>query len=171
MNDQIKARMLKILALAREGVGGEQENAERMLAALCKKHSVTVEQLEATGAIERYWFYVNTKYEKSLLFQCQHMCVSDTERHVWWKHSNRSRAVGFDLTPGEYAQLTVAFETFKASWLDNLDAFYTAFVWKNQIYGLNTETHDRELTEAEKEKGRKAAEMMRSIERTSLHKR
>lgn len=31
MDPKVKARMLKILALAQEGVGGEQQNAERQL--------------------------------------------------------------------------------------------------------------------------------------------
>lgn len=174
MDARVKERMLKILALAREGVGGEQENAERMLNALCRKHGVTVEQLEATGSRERVWFYVNTKHEKSLLFQCYYMCVGACVE--WWKHPKRSRAVGFDLTPGERAQLTVAFETFKETfkeaWHKQLDAFFVAFVWKNRIYGLKAEPEEeREQTEEEKARLEAAQKLVKSIERTHLHKR
>lgn len=170
MDAKIKDRMLKILALARQGVGGEQENAERMLETLCKKHGITLDELESRGTAELHWFYVNSKHEKRLLFQIVNLFVSDAKRRdTVFSHKARSRAVGFNLTPGEHAQVKVGFETYKAAWLEQQDLFFTAFIWKNRIFGLSDSKDDApELTEEQKAKARRAAEMMKGIQKTDV---
>ncbi len=170
MDPKIKDRMLKILALARGGVGGEKDNAERMLETLCKKHGVSLDELEGRGAIETHWFYVNSKHERRLIGQVVHLFVSDKERAgKCWTHKKRSRAIGFDLTPGEHAQVKVGFETYKAAWIEQQDLFFTAFIWKNRIYGLSDTGDDSpELTEEQKEKARRSAAMMRGIDKVDV---
>lgn len=167
MDNKTRERMLKILALAQGGVGGEKENAERMLEALCKKHGVTLDQLEAKGKVELLWFYCNSKFEKRLLSQIVDMMVSDPERRdTHWVHKSRSRAVGYKLTPAEHAQVKVGFETYKESWLQQQADFFTAFIWKNRIYGLY-DREERELTPEQKERNRRAAELMHTVEAVS----
>lgn len=163
MDAKIKDRLLKILALAQGGVGGEKENAERMLEALCKKHGVTVDELEGR-AIDRHWFYVNSKHEKRLLFQIVNLFVDDLKRRsTVWTHKKRSRAVGFELTAGEHAQVKVGFETYKAAWLEQQDLFFSAFIWKNRIWSQRPDDAERpELTPEELERARRIQEMMKA---------
>lgn len=159
MDVKLKSRMLKILALAKQGVGGEQENAERMLEVLCKKHGVSLDELEGAH-IERRRFYVNSKFEESLLCQVVDLFVDDeVRRNRMWLNKARSRAREFDLTDGEFAQVKVGLETYKAAWLDQVDLFFSAFVHKNRIYG-NREREQKELTDEQILRAKKVSRMM-----------
>ena len=48
--EKIKAKLIKLFALARQGVGGEKENAKSVLDKLLTKHGLTLEDLDSEQA-------------------------------------------------------------------------------------------------------------------------
>ena len=63
MSDKIHIKLIKLLALAERGVGGEKVNAQRMLEKLMKRHGIEMSDL-AGEKIETRWFRFKGSLEK-----------------------------------------------------------------------------------------------------------
>lgn len=102
--ESIRIRLLKVLRLAQEGVGGERENAEVMLEKLLRKHSMTMADLEGAPDQPREcaWLPAADGEERAILSQLI-VKLFGIERKVWRRGSDVE--VGVDVTPAERAAL------------------------------------------------------------------
>ena len=131
--ESIRTRLLKVLRLAQEGVGGERENAEVLLAKLLRKHSMTMADLE--GALDqpltRIWLSARDGEERTVLSQLV-IRLFGTERKLW--HRGEERDLGIDVTPAEHAALVIAWEVYRAAFAEARQALVMGFCFKHGLY-------------------------------------
>ena len=64
IDEKLKAKLLKLQALAEQGVGGEATNAKEILNKLLKKHKISLESLMDDEKSKDYSFKYASKFEK-----------------------------------------------------------------------------------------------------------
>ena len=148
--DSIRDRLLKVLRLAQEGVGGERENAEVLLAKLLKKHAMTMADLEGpagqSGA--RTWLPSSSDDERTVLAQLV-VRMFGTGRKVF--RGNHSFDLGVDVTPSEHAALTIAWEVYRAAFAEARQSLVIGFCYKHGLFAaaggddadMSTEARER----------------------------
>ena len=62
IDEKLKARLLKLQALAEQGVGGEAKNAKDILNRLLKKHKISLESLMDDEKTKYYFFKYDRKF-------------------------------------------------------------------------------------------------------------
>ncbi len=134
--ESIRIRLLKVLRLAQEGVGGERENAEVMLEKLLRKHSMTMADLE--GALDHprecAWLPAADGEERAVLSQLIAKLFG-IERKVWRRGSDVE--VGVDVTPAESAALLIAWEVYRAAFAEARRALVMGFCFKHGLYAAD----------------------------------
>ncbi len=133
--ENIRIRLLKVLRLAQEGVGGERENAEVLLAKLLRKHSMTLADLE--GALDqprtREWFPASDAEERAVLSQLV-IRLFGTERKLW-SVTNKCD-LGVDVSPAERAALVIAWEVYRKAFGEARQALVMGFCFKHGLYAV-----------------------------------
>ena len=130
--DDIRARLLKVLRLAQEGVGGERDNAAVLLEKLLRKHAMTVADLE--GADEqstRAWFPASDADESTVLAQVA-VSLFGTKRKIWNQSGRFDLAI--DVTPSEHAALTIAWDVYRAAFAEARHALVLGFCVKHSLF-------------------------------------
>jgi hypothetical protein len=127
-------KLRKIEALARSGIGGEKETAQRMLDALCKKHGITLDQI-AEPVTEDCLFAVKDKWENSLLETIiLHICQTTKVRN-WW----RGRKRGFELTRIQRIDVEDCYKHYRKIYTVErkrlMQDMTSAFVHKYHLFG------------------------------------
>lgn len=134
-------KLRKIEALARSGVGGEKETAQRMLDALCKKHGITIDQIAET-VTEDVLFTIKDRWENSLLETIiVHICRTTKIRN-WY----RGRKRGFELTRLQRIDVEDCFKHYKKAYTAErkrlMEDLTTAFVHKHRLFGPPSDKED-----------------------------
>ena len=131
--ETVRIRLLKVLRLAQEGVGGERENAEALLEKLLRKHSMTMADLEGTPdqPRSRVWLPAADLEERSVLAQLIAKLFG-TERKLWRVGTECN--VGLDVTPAEHAALVIAWEVYRAAFAEARQALVMGFCFKHGLY-------------------------------------
>ena len=132
-SESIRVRLLKVLRLAQQGVGGERENAEALLAKLLKKHSMTMADLEGASnePSTLVWFPASSEDERSVLAQLVAKMFG-TGRKVWKKPHTSD--LGVNVTASEHAALTIAWEVYSAAFAEARQALVIGFCFKHGLY-------------------------------------
>lgn len=76
--ETIKAKLKKIAALAERGVGGERDNAKRLLELLLAKHNLHIEDVVGVEQELKPCWFKATKGERVILFQCYFRVTNQT---------------------------------------------------------------------------------------------
>ena len=131
--DSIRIRLLKVLRLAQEGVGGERENAEVLLAKLLRKHSMTLADLEEVLDQPRTcrWLPADDGDERLVLAQLVARLFG-TERKLWSRGT--APEVGIDVTPSEHGALVIAWEVYRAAFAEARRALVMGFCFKHGLF-------------------------------------
>lgn len=143
-------KIAKLYALYKFGIGGERDNAEKMLIAALAPKTIAEyereidEQLEAMDIVYLRW---KTENERKLAFQTAVMFFDGVpDGRVLEKsleiHAGKSKC----------AILKHTYNLFLDAWRRELDLFYTAFLEKNNIFAASWrkgEKSEKELTEEE----------------------
>lgn len=131
--EHIRIRLLKVLRLAQEGVGGERENAEVLLGKLLRKHSMTMADLE--GALDQprasVWLPARDDDERTILAQLV-VRLFGIDRKVWRRADSPDLAV--EVTPSEHAALTIAWDVYRAAFGEARHALVMGFCFKHGLY-------------------------------------
>lgn len=142
--NKLHERMQKILALAKRGVGGEQQNAQRMLDNMLRKYGMRIEDLEGEE-VERYYWNCRDKSERQLLLQI-HAKVCDGDGSYW----RNARQVGLDLTKSQYVEIDLHYDVLRADLKKAIENTISAFIMANGLYGKAKEdAPDKVYTEQE----------------------
>ncbi len=109
IENRIKQRLIKILALAKRGVGGEKENAERMLNSLLKKHGMTLDDLEDQENRQWRWFKYSSVAERKLLVHCAALAIKG------WDYMSKElpNEKAFLTTKAEFIELELFFNVHR----------------------------------------------------------
>lgn len=139
--ENIRVRLLKVLRLAQGGVGGEKENAERLLAKLLRKHSMTLADLE--GDIEqhrtRVWLTAADREERTVLSQLV-IRLFGLDRKLW--HNTDAFNLGVDASPAEHAAIVIAWDVYRAAFAEARNALVMGFCFKHDLYAAEGGTSD-----------------------------
>jgi hypothetical protein len=132
-DDSIRTRLLKVLRLAQEGVGGERENAEALLAKLLRRHSMTMADLESAqnAPVTLVWLAAASDDERTVLAQLV-IKLFGTGRKVWRRTGTSD--LGVDVTASEHAALLIAWEVYQAAFAEARQALVMGFCFKHGLY-------------------------------------
>ena len=171
-NEKTLSKLKKLLALARQGEGGEKDNAERMLNKLISKHGITLEDLgDETEETNRYEFKYLNKYEEKLLFQIVAMVRNKKGTSYFQNVGARSR-LEIELTFSQKCEIDLAYELLKPSMYSVFDDAFSALIHVNHIFP-ETQSSDKEekpLSPEERQKLMRISGIMMGIEKTPLTK-
>jgi hypothetical protein len=149
--ESVRSRLLKVLRLAQQGVGGERENAEVLLAKLLRKHSMTMADLDGASGqpATRMWLPASDVDERTVLAQLV-VKLFGKSRKVWRRAADTD--LGVDVGPSEHAALVIAWEVYRAAFAEARHALVMGFCFKHGLYapeGSNTaEMSDEDRTRA-----------------------
>jgi hypothetical protein len=130
--DTTRDRLLKILRLAQQGVGGERDNAAALLDKLLRKHSMTLADLEAAERQPtRAWFPASDNDESTVLAQVA-VSLFGTKRKIWRQSGRHNLAI--DVTPSEHAALTIAWDVYRAAFAEARHALVLGFCVKHSLF-------------------------------------
>ena len=181
--DEIKARLMKMKALANAGVGGERANAEKLLAELAAKHGINLDEFEDGEEIKEYEVKFTQLWQRRLFSQLEGIMRQEKKKRGEMLRDNeltlyRSR-FGYGkfckvtkfstyATRSDWLELMAKFEVLKAAYKRQQKSFYLAFLMANDL--LTDPENDAPEPTPEERKAYKAATFMSmGIERTSLH--
>lgn len=130
IDPKLEARLKKLYALAKQGVGGEAINAQKLLEDLLAKHDMTLDMLIDTET-KKYYFNYKTEFEKDILFRV----VSNIKEESNFSYLQRKgrRKVGFELTAYEYIEVEIQREAYIESWKKYLEQAQSAFIVANRL--------------------------------------
>ena len=156
----------KIKALAEQGEGGEKINAEKMLADLMRKHSISEGDLNAEQS-KTVWFKTFGQRSAGLLYQIVAKVGGQRRPDAWaqtktvglLKKSKRQvpNLVGFQLTPAQAVEVEYLFDFFWKLYQQEEDLLFRAFIHKHDLFGkIPAHVEVTPLSESELKKLRQA---------------
>lgn len=139
MNNKIRKRLDKLLALTESNNKHEADNALSRIKTLCSKHGIDYQQLIDESEIkESFWFrYDNSNSEQVLVNAIWKICGNVQI----YKNRYKQRQLCVDITKGEAAELELYWSIMRAAFKQHLKDATNAFIMANNIYG---ESEDEE---------------------------
>lgn len=131
------ALLKKIRALAEHGVGGEAENAEKLLARMMKKYGISEAELDEETRV-RHDFTYHGGEEKKILKQVVYKVTGGYTYELVYTASGRKvrTQLGADCTPAEKVEIEYLFDFYKRLWEKEKDAFLAAYIQKHRIFAI-----------------------------------
>lgn len=184
--ESIIERLLKIKALAEQGVGGERSAAERLLNSLMEQYCISPEDLDSDVVGYHLAYIGEQRGDWRLFSQIAHKLhkgrpgevrIADLRKapaghkKVWAeaglgpKNSN----VGLHCTKAEFVEVMSTSEIYREDMHRQEDNFFYAYMYKNNLL-LDPDGDQPELTEEEIKKLLAAALMAEGIERKEIYK-
>lgn len=132
IDPKIQAKLRKLLNLAERGVGGEKDNAQRMLEKLLARHGMTVDDLSDERR-EIRWFTIGNKYDRRLAAQIMAK-ICDTLEPDLYTNKQRPKQIGVKVTPAKAIEFEIHFDTLRKALTDHFQEAFAAFVQANRLY-------------------------------------
>lgn len=155
----------KLKALAEKGVGGEQENAKRILDRLLKKYDIELSDLDGESVFEHEFEY-SGKFEREIL---KHVCfkVTNGDRRIYsYTRGPGCRSkICCECTDAEAAQIRFENDFYSELWRQEIECFLTAFIIKHQLFDNKPDERPSTLSD---EKRMRIFRMMRCLQDKSL---
>lgn len=168
-DQELRARLLKVLRLARQGIGGEKENAEALLAKMLRRHGLTVADLHNLEGEPRTltWLAVADDFHVSVLAGLIGALLGG-DREMW-ATGKPPKKIGVNATPAEAVSLTIAWEVYVDAWNEAKKDLCLAFLIRHRLFDPNHEQADPvELTPKEAQRilrARAMTEVLEHVER------
>ena len=134
MSDQPNLdRMRKLLALAQRGVGGERENADRMLSRMLAKYGMTIDDLTGDDKPEWRTFTVSCKDESMLLINV----VTKVLNVNSYTSRNRRNLRLIELTRAQFIEIQCLMSVYWPALKRHMAHARSAFLISNRIWPEN----------------------------------
>lgn len=170
--ENVKTKLLKLLALKNRGVGGEALNAAAALDRLLAANGLTLADLEEVHAVEKFTFNPRTEWEKKLLTQIIFKVMpADWPGVVWTQKGKRGQT--FEMTPAQHAEASVLYDLYKKDLKKVQERAFSAFIQSNRIFKdtpADPAAPAPERTPAELAEIEKVLAMAAGIDKTAVHK-
>lgn len=146
--NEINEKLGKIVALAKNGIGGEKENALRIVKALCKKHHLDFDQvMDTSDQVREYTLKYKTKEEDRLLTHIIIRYAYDGDQDAGPIGTNEYRKVlFFKSTYEKYIEVlnaaSVLLLAFKKEKKKAKDAVMYGFFEKHDLYANPSKKRD-----------------------------
>lgn len=137
----------KVKALADRGVGGEKEDAAKLLEKLMKKYGI--EEADISEDIEETQsFSYHGEFEHRLLLQIFYKHFPDIRSRVrTLRHGKGSRSTFFiSCTKAQGIEIAIEFDFYRELWKEEVNFFYQAFITKHDIYPQKAYENPSELS-------------------------
>lgn len=158
-----KELLKKIKALSEHGIGGEKDNAEKLLSKLLAKYNISEVEI-VSDTVNKYEIkYRNS--EKQLLEQVAYSVLGENLNTYKYKYL-RKKALFVECTLFQSIEIKSKYEHYSRAYRKQLDIFHHAFIIKNNIYPENQKSQAKKLSPEEKA----ALEMSLSIEKNEYRK-
>lgn len=173
MNSNITETMKHLLALSEKGVGGEKENATKLLHKLMKKYSISEDDLKKEE-LHRHDVRFKTKWQEQLIHQIVYMI--NPERNIYRYNSTKAKIAILELTDAEWIEHQYLYSIYKKSFEEELELFTSAFIQRNNMFPKEVPEHIKEQQERESKKEMdyykmlKVSQMAQGIDYTNVHK-
>lgn len=172
---QIENKIKKLYALAMRGVGGEKENAERMMNQLLDREGLSIEDIISEKRIRYGWSY-KTSHDRSIIVQVLYRVQDDRgdDAKVWSSKYPRCR-VSAKLTKAEYMLADMMIVFHRSQWrkerLRTLEALEIAYLNKHNLLSEPSEDDPiPDVTPESLEKWSRIASMQANLENKSFMK-
>lgn len=166
-------RLAKIVALAKQGIGGEKKNAEEIIQRLLAENKITVadigESAEETKQLYTLkWEDENSKY---ILFMLVKKLIDDdlSNIKIYMYHGN-SKKVDMMLAPSKYVELVYHYDLYCEEMKKELQAVFTAFIFKNKLYNESTGKRNPNAKEMPQEDIDRIVKHMKGIDPLNVRK-
>lgn len=142
-NERVKARLQKLLALARGGQGGEKDNAQRMLENMLRKYGMTMADLDdAEEKREKREFKYKGDAEKRILTQIVASVVLDWNGDAY-SYPRLRGVILFELTRAEHIEVDLMYEAHRKALKKHLaktaEQALSAYIQTNRIFAKRSE--------------------------------
>lgn len=174
-DEKIKDKLRKLLELARQGIGGEKDNAQSVLGKLLKKYNLALEDLDPDCApIEPFEFSFKDELERNLLHQVMHHVLQSSKLLVRVERGN-SKKVCIQITRAQKLEIDMAFDIYRKAFKKEQERLFIAFINKNNLRGPGLDEKDKEEdapapSDISKEDLMAIAAMMMAIKTTHVYK-
>lgn len=178
--EDIDDRLLKIISLAKDGIGGERENAIRLVKKMCAEQGLNFDDVMNSVQVKEYFLHAADKNEAIVL---QHVIAkfAMTREHLGLGYSQNRLYVYFECTPARFIETSNAWAIYqhayrkeKARLLADLPA---AFYMKHDLYlppsEYDADAHDekvKNLSQEERDKIKRQYAMTDMLDDVSVHK-
>ena len=126
-------RMKKLLTLAKQGVGGEAENAERFLANMLAKHGLAMADIvDDAMPASRVALKFRDRLEERLINQVVSKVLDSMEWPSWKR--GKERAVIVELTAGQHAEVLMHLAVLEPALRRHMKRAFAAFVQTNRLF-------------------------------------
>lgn len=143
----IDPKLLKIIALAREGIGGEKENAIDIVKQICKSQDLDFDDVMQSTDEKEYMLDVGpkNKFECDIVAQvCWRFAITDNHPGLKW--NKREKVFFYTTTPGRHIETVNAANVYLKSFRKERNKFtedlVAAFVSKHKLYSQLTKKDD-----------------------------
>ena len=162
--ESLKDKLFKLKALAERGVGGEADNARRLLLKLCADNGIDLSKLDEAMSPKETLFKVgrSTLYKTLFMLCCDYVTNNQTI-------SYRTDGVYYlvEVTPLQAAQIRDLFGWHKVNidreFKDFKDNFLYAYVLKHGLVCHTEQDADKELSMDDLEHLMKSVALMRGM--------
>lgn len=128
IDNKIRDRILKLHKLVEQGIGGEKENAQKILDKLLKKHGLTLSEINDCEE----WFTINFKnrFEKRLIIQI----ISKVTNIKTIRAYAEKNQINLKVNKADFAEILVMFSVYRKALEKEFQNIYIAFVCKQNIF-------------------------------------
>lgn len=138
--------LAKIKELAKRGESGEKDNASALLKRLMKKYNLTETDLNEEKK-DYCFFKYSDDLDCRLVSQIMYMVTSDGKRYT---HQKKRKHIGCICTASQRLEIE-SLHHFYGKWFKkDLETFYSAFIYKNNIFPATVEGKEAESEEDKK---------------------
>lgn len=168
MDEKLKIRLGKLMALARTGVGGEKVNADNFLVKLLDKHNLTLTDIVDSAKTMHFFSYRNAMQRRLLGQVIYSVCGSSIE--VFKSRSKRS-SLRVEVTRLEQIEIEILYGAYKAALKVEIELLVEAFIHKNGIFASADGVQEpRQLSAKEMERMEKVLRMMEGLDKVQVRK-
>jgi hypothetical protein len=126
-------RLNKLLELTKRGIGGEADNAARLLQKLLKEKGLTLDELEQSQTLSKHEFRYGSMQEKKLLQQVVFAIIGARIHEGYWSVKGKP-VLMFELTALEAVKVDIWFVHYKEHLKKEMEVFYEAFISAAHLY-------------------------------------
>ncbi len=171
MDAKLENKLLKLLALAKRGIGGEKDNATHMLNNMLEANNLTLADITNSKEEKKScYFDVETPIDRELLKQI--VCsVINNYTFTSISYPKYRCKYGFRLTKWQKEEVAFLYGRYKRELKSGMENFFRAFINKNAIYpAIEYNSDNIELSDKQRADMFQISQLMNGIIKTSIYK-
>jgi hypothetical protein len=166
MNDTLRMKLMKLLALAERGVGGEAVNARALLESALKKHGIALDDLtDGQRKMQRFTF--KGLHEERILIQIM-VTVCGSKTKVYGRKG--ARALFAEMTQEQVVETEMLWAAHRTQFKKEMDILISAYIHKQNLFPRDVEKVEKEMTPEDLERLERIVQMMMGIQTVEIRR-